>query len=112
MRPKMYCIRWDGSPVTQGIIEVLYDIAQDIYKYKIPYVEFHFGLYKGEVFTEEKIIEVGDMIGYVFYSTICVGENKTTIEFVVEEYVEEKYGLEFLVSQGLIETKFGLICRN
>lgn len=112
MNIQIFCIRWDGYPVTEKIKEALYDIAQDLFKLKSSYIEFDFGWCKGEVYTEWQILEVDKIIGCVFYSTIYVGGNSTTIEYIAREYVEDKNRLEFLVNQSLIETDFGMICRN
>lgn len=112
MNIQMCCIRWDGDPVTRDILKVLYDISQDLYKLKIPYTEFDLGWCKGEVYTEWQILEIEKTIGCIFYSTVYVGNKKTTIEYIAEEYFQEKYEYEFLIKQSHIDTKFGLICRN
>ncbi|MBP6855178.1 MAG: hypothetical protein KBD26_03560 [Candidatus Pacebacteria bacterium] len=112
MNIQICCIRWDGYPITRSIREVLYSISQDLYKLKIPYIEFDLGWCKGEVFTEWQILEIEKTVGCVFYSTIYVGNKKTIIEYLAEEYFEEKYEIEFLINQAIVGTEFGYICRN
>ncbi len=109
---KIFCIRWDGDPITDKIMDMLYETAQDMYRMKVSYVSFDPEWCECEVFTEWEIKNVENITGCVFFSTIKHGSKETSIEFIAREEVLEKDAPYFWINQNLIETEFGEICRN